>query len=396
MRVLLVNDFGQLIGGAESHVLSLSKALKANGVEVSIVSSDRLKADSRNSPVFSDYQIPHSGHFFDTDSIYNRKAKSSLKTVLDEFQPDVVHLHNIFYALSPSILDSLKQYPTCMTAHDYITVCAGDKRYSNGEPCSSTFTRFRCQSPLGCKEEGIVKKLRRAMLTKKLSLITSFITPSSFVQKQLQDFGLTQKIEVIYHPFSSGSVAPLQLPSFSNKSPANLLFVGRLSSQKGVDIAIRALQHTSTQVKLIIAGDGPEKESLVQLVDDLKLKERVRFLGWVKPDELQAHFLSSCAVVFPSLWPEVAGLGMYEAAQYGRASIGSSIGAIPEFIEHGKTGLLFKPGDPRDLASCIDTLFSSEGMLEKLSRCSYEKSLSYTMDDQLQLTLAHYRKIQLR
>jgi glycosyltransferase involved in cell wall biosynthesis len=145
-----------------------------------------------------------------------------------------------------------------------------------------------------------------------------------------------------------------------------LVTVAHLIKAKGVDVAVRAMQHVTDRARLWVVGEGEEFANLKQLCQDLGLEERVRFLG------LQAHvplFLQAAdAFVCPSLWAEAAGLVNLEAQATALPVLASRVGGIPEYIQDGETGWLFEPGDEMKLAELINRMADDPASCARMGR----------------------------
>ena len=170
-----------------------------------------------------------------------------------------------------------------------------------------------------------------------------------------------------------------------------LLTVSQLIKDKGVDVAIRAMTELPPadreHVVLWIVGAGPEEDSLRKLIAELHLEERVRLLGLQR--QVQPYMQGADCFVCPSLWREAAGLVNLEAQACGKPVIASRIGGIPEYVAHGRTGLLFTPGSQQELAECVRQLvndaelcgrFSQHARLEAMARFSPEVGLPFWVD----------------
>ncbi len=144
------------------------------------------------------------------------------------------------------------------------------------------------------------------------------------------------------------------------------LIVAYLIKDKGIDVALRALAELPTNVVLWIIGEGPELKNLQSLAQTHKLGTRVQFLG------LRRHvepFMQACdCLICPSIWAEGVGLVNLEAMACGLPVIASRIGGIPEYVQDGRTGLLFTPGDHRDLVDCFHRLLSSQPARQVMSQ----------------------------
>ena len=314
------------------------------GHRVFTVSSDRTR-NNRQPNV--DLTLPHTGHWWSANSLYKPSSYFLFRRWLVENQVDLVHVHNFYYALSASVCFACKDIPLVVTVHDYSPICLRDKTLSDGSLC-----RQRCYlCSNGCRVEKNFhfRNLRRNLHLAALKRAKHVIAPSEYLQHQLSLEGI-HKIRTLRHP----------CPPLGNEQEgerrADFLYLGRLHKQKGVDNAIKALflaRLSAQGINLRIAGEGPEADYLQALSKELQLSEHVEFLGQVDQQKRDQLLRSHLALIVPSLWPEVAGLVMYEAASQGCPSIGYNVGGIPEFIEHERTGLLVAPRQIGNLAEAM-------------------------------------------
>jgi glycosyltransferase involved in cell wall biosynthesis len=148
-----------------------------------------------------------------------------------------------------------------------------------------------------------------------------------------------------------------------------LLFVGRLAPQKGVDVLLKALATMPDGWRLRIAGDGPERSRLSTLADELGLAERVRFLGWTQRDELPALYRSADVFVFPS-YDEGMPNVVLEAIASGLPIVATRIAGNDQLVVHGKNGALVRPGDPGAFAEALRPLLTDGPLRQKLGDAS--------------------------
>lgn len=166
------------------------------------------------------------------------------------------------------------------------------------------------------------------------------VAPSFFLRNQLLSAGApVDQITIIYPGVSLATVAR----DVKNQGPGEKTvgFLGRLASEKGIDLLLTALAMLPPSYKLLIAGDGPARGALRELTATLNLEKRVNFLGWVS--DKRSFFSKISVLVVPSTQAESFGLVVTEAMAWGVPVIASRLGAIPEVIEHNKTGFLIKP-----------------------------------------------------
>lgn len=144
-------------------------------------------------------------------------------------------------------------------------------------------------------------------------------------------------------------------------APPVFLCMGRVADEKGMDVAIKALRTLQDEsVRLEIVGSGPQRRQLEQLVIDNGLSARVSIRGWLLPSDIPAAISAATAVIVPSRWQEPFGLVALQAAQMGRPVIASRVGALPEIVSDGETGLLIPPDDPPALAAAMEQLLSDQ------------------------------------
>jgi len=371
MRILEVNKFHYLRGGAEKYFLDISEYLKKQGHEVAVFSMQHPK----NLP------SPWSRYFVSRISfnegglrdkliapgriIYSREAKRKFEELVKDFKPEIIHIHNIYHQLSPSILDVAKKYqiPVVMHLHDYKLICPNYQLFTHGQIC------YRCRGGKyyqavchDCFKNSVAMS---SLVTVEMYLhhrfwqiyeknIATYIAPSRFMKNTCVSFGIPpERIKVIYN-FIDTPISP-QLPEPGGDY---LLYFGRLSLEKGIDVLLRALTLTKSKVKLKIAGSGPEAERLKKMVEELKLENRVEFLGNLSPRDLKPVINQAKAVIIPSVWLENMPFSLLESLALGKVVIAAKTGGMSELIKPEISGFLFERGNSQDLAEKIDKLES--------------------------------------
>lgn len=362
MKIIQANKFLYPKGGADKYCLTLISELEASGETVIPFGM----ADSRNlnstwSNYFSeniDYHQKGNNFKIVTRLIWNKEAANKFANLLDETKPDLIHAHNIYHQLSPAILVEAKKrkIPVIMTLHDYKLVCPNYLLFTHGKHCE------RCLKGnyLNCLTHNCYYSYARSGLAALESFLHNkvwhsyknnidlFISPSEYLKNKMVEAGWdANKITVLINP------APKYTPSADG---SRLLYMGRLSIEKGVDVLIRALKETDEQ--LDIAGAGPDEEKLRHLSKELNLDDRIIFHGQVLGEELEKLKREAKAVILPSIWAENMSLVLLESLAYGKLIIASNSGGTPELIEDGKTGFLFSPGNTDSLIEKIKEMNS--------------------------------------
>jgi len=216
--------------------------------------------------------------------------------------------------------------------------------------------------------------LRRSALTG----ADQVVTYSQFLARRAHSLGAnTDKIDVIPFGTNPDVFYPEDVPSLRDRFEADqrpiILTAGRLVRKKGFDTAIRALSHvkeTLPDVRLLIAGDGPERTTLEELVQNLDLTEYVHFLGEVSQDRLRKYY--TLADVFLMAGHEepddIEGFGLVyiEANACGTPTIGARVGGVPDAVRHEETGLLVPPQDPPATANALIRLLTNPDLAERL------------------------------
>lgn len=408
-----MNKFLYTKGGAEIVCLGLSEMLQRSGHEVFHFGM----ADSRNTvgedsdcfPREIDYHAdrPLGRRIQEAArTIYGLEAKKGMEKLLDRRRPDIIHAHNIYHQLTPSILEPARKrdIPVVLTLHDYKLGCPVYTFMRDGAICeeclqggSESLLRHRCKG--GSLSESLVlwaeDRLHRLLRSYERG-VGLFTSPSHFLLDKMVEARLKPE-SIIYLqnalPFSEDWIQrPYEAPPVGDVP--ELLWVGRMSYEKGLTTLLRALAQSKSNLKLLLAGDGPEEASLRNLRKALGLTDKVEFLGRVPREQVAELILRSHGTVLPSEWYENAPLSILESLALGRPVIGSELGGVPEMLEHGKTGWLFPAGNVDALASLLDR-WSEMGLArEDAGRAAWEDARArFHPQDVLETTVGLYRKL---
>lgn len=381
MKIVLANKYYFLKGGAERYLFDLEAALIDAGHQV----APFAMADERNrkspwspyfvSPVQTDsVQFGWQGLRTVGRALYSLEAAGKFARLLDRFQPDLIHLHNIYRQISPSILPPARnrRIPTVMTVHDYALLAPNYSLYHDGAICEVTKPDryFRAVKHRCVKDSAAASLVAAAenWLHHKLGLyrnhIDHFIAPSRFVKAMLVDYGWPEeKVSVL--PY--GIDVSQREPSYRGDY---VLFVGRLVDSKGVASLVQAAAELP-EVAFRIVGTGPEEGRLKQIAAALGVKN-MEFRGWKAGENLAAEYRGARLVVVPSEWYEVFGLVVLEAYAYGKPVIATQIGGLPEVVRNGETGVLVSAGRAQQLAQAIGELWERPELAEQMGRTARE------------------------
>jgi len=341
MRVLHINKFGWARGGSDIYMLRACDELSQQpGLAIGLwasnpPSSNGLVTFDMTLPDFHGAQGVRDRVAAAKNVLWSRDAQRSLAVVLDEFRPDVAHLHLYSHQLSSSIISLLHRrgIATVATAHDYKLICPaylGSRAHEDCFACSRHLSpKLLTSRCLHDDAAWSAVAFAEAMVVRSTRVLPRLVVaPSHFVFRQLTNSwlsGLTD-IRLIRHPATPSGLTWSGAGGF-------LLYAGRLSPEKGVDGLLARLDGLS--YPLVIAGDGPERTRLEAMARD---RSDVKFVGHLGQREL-AELRSACvALVVPSRSPEVSCLAALEAAVDGVPILVTPRGGLPELIELGARG----------------------------------------------------------
>ena len=360
MKVLLVNKFFFIKGGAETVYFQERDMLKQAGVQVIDFS---MHHDNNFPSDYADYFVSNVDYHKESNLlggiktavnfIHNSQACKKMLALLEKERPDIVHFHNIYHQLTPALIKVARNFgcKTVLTAHDYKIVCPAYSMLRDGKVCDSCITgtvfnafRYRCQ-------EGSASK----------SLLLSLEATWQYIAQNYQ------ALDVIVSPsvFLRGGY---------------MLYFGRLSREKGVATLLAAHKKMQNSAPLKVVGHGPLHDELAAKYPD------VEFLGYVQQGEsLDKLIKHARAVILPSECYENCSMAILAAMSLGKPVIGSRIGGIPEQIRDGIEGILFEPGNAQELANAMDALADSQDKARNMglhgrARLSEKYALSKHMD----------------
>jgi glycosyltransferase involved in cell wall biosynthesis len=372
MRILHVNKFLYRRGGAEAYMLDVAGLQERRGHEVAFFAmrhTDNIPstyAGSFPSQVDLDPPPPSaSGKVAAVGRIlWSTSAARGIGEVLDRFRPDIVHLHNIYHQLSPSILQPVRRrrVAAVMTLHDYKLVCPTYRFLDHGEICEACLPRRFWNAPLRrCNADSLgasalsATELTLHRLAGAYGVVQRFICPSRFLERKMREGrAFPDRLRWLPNFVDVSRFAPRTEPGSS------VVFAGRLSPEKGVDVLLRAVA-TVPDVPVEIAGDGPAADDLSALASSLGLADRVRFLGRLPSVEVDALLRRAIVAVVPSRWHENMPLSVLEAFAAGVPVIATDLGGLPELITAGEDGMIVPADDPGALASALAQVAGAPG-----------------------------------
>ena len=372
MKILLIHDIGTATGGAELQMLALRQGLRDLGHDVRLFSSSATPV--AGSELLADYSC------FGTNSLLqvlsqtiNPSAYINLGKILQEFQPDIVHVRMFMWQMSPAILTLLKDIPCIYQTAVYKAICpAGTKVLPDGSDCYSKPGTVCLSSGCLTPQSWAVLMVQHKLWSYWRDAFDVVVALSLGMKNKLEDSGI-KPVEVVYNGVPVRSQFPLsEIPT--------VVYAGRLVPEKGVDILLQAFAKAIVQVpqaKLIIAGDGAAKNDLQALSRDLGIADAVTWLGYLPQQEMEQHFQGAWVQAVPSQWAEPFGNVTTEAMMRGTAVIASAVGAQPEIVVDQRTGFLIStPGDVEAWTTKLTTLLSDRHLTTKMGNAGRDRALN--------------------
>ncbi len=382
MRVLLVHNYYQQRGGEDQCFEDEIRVLTNHGIQVECFSVHNDSIQRRNKLGVA------------LGTVWSRESARKIGARIDAFKPDVMHAMNTFPLLSPSILRAAQKRSVAVVqeVENYRFACAGAFLFRDGVVCEQCLhswiplaaIRHRCyrNSLAGSATLATSIFLHRILRTWN-RYVDVFLTPSQTTRGKMIDFGIDSS-KIVIKP----NVLDVD-PGFSETHEDYLVFVGRLSPEKGLSVLLKAWSMNPHFPKLKIIGDGPDAH-LVQSA--AAVDSRIEWLGKRPLAELLDTVGKASFLVMPSVWHEAFGRTTIEAFAKGTPVIGSRIGGTAEIITHGVNGLLCEPNNPQSLGDTVSNAISiSPKDLVKM-RLSARKCFeaNYTSDANLQGLLSAY------
>lgn len=325
---------------------------------------------------------------------WNSAVRAELAARVRAERPDVVHIHNTFPLISPSIVAACTdaRIPAVATLHNYMMVCAPGMLYRDGGVCTDCTGRL----PLPALRHGCYRGSRLATVPMAVSMaanrrrwwtgVARFFCISDAQRNILIQAGMPAQRLAVKHNF-------LEDPGLRRAGPGeHILYLGRLTVEKGVPLLMAAWDEIAARgglgMPLLLAGSGPLQEEVARWAGN---RNDVRYLGLRSKAECRELTARSAAVVAPSAWMETFGLVVVEGMAAGVPAVAPAHGAFVELVEDGVTGLLHRPGDPIDLAACLRRVVASpqaNTAMGAVTRRRYERD--FTPEIGLERLIAGY------
>lgn len=367
MNILMINKFLYPRGGAETYILKLGSYLQNQGHEVQYfgmehegnVVGNRVGAytstmDFHGGSLLSKLRYP-------LKTIYSAEARRKLRLVLDDVQPDVCHLNNFHYQLTPAVILEIRRWSKATghpckiiyTAHDYQLICPNHM-------CHNPNTHENCEKCLGGRFINCVKGkcihgswaksvigALEATLWNRLGVyreIDTILCCSEFMKTMLDTNPVLAEKTVVMHNFVDRAERKKTVKG------DYVLYFGRYCEEKGLGTLIKAARQLP-QVQFVFAGAGPLEDRLTDIPN-------IRNVGFQRGQALERLIREARFTLCPSEWYENCPFSVMESLMYQTPVIAADIGGISELIQTGRTGELFESGNAEALRQCIERMWT--------------------------------------
>ena len=399
MKILMVNKFLYPRGGSESYMLYLGEHLKKLGNEIEYFGMyDEKNTVGNSAEKYTQNMDFHSkgmGRFlYPFKIIYSFEAKKKIMQVIDNFKPDIVHLNNINFQLTPSIIYGIKKrgIPIVQTVHDYQMICPNHLLYNFNKnlPCEKCIngSHINCIKNK-CIHSSLVKSILGVVEAKLYSFLKAykkidlFICPSTFLENKLLSArkyykGKTRTI----HNFIDKN----KFANISFREDSYIVFVGRLSHEKGVK-RLAEVAKLLPGYNFMVAGNGPDE-------DVLKDIPNITLTGFLTGDKLTELMGNAKLLLLPSVCYENCPLSILEAHSMGVPVVTMNSGGMAELVKDGVTGTLVNEPSSEQIAKKIKETVENEDYYKKLrENCKNEKENILSAHKYCDILIEEYKKL---
>ena len=359
MRVLVVHNRYQQSGGEDNVVDAESHLLRDMGQDVEVWEED-------NQSIVR----PKDAWITALRCIHSFESALQMKEKIARFRPDLVHIHNFFPRLSPSIHRACfrAHIPVVQTLHNFRLLCPAATLQRNGKVCEDCLEkcipwpsiRHACYRHSRAASAAVTNMLSIHRVAGSLDrFVTRYIALSAFSRNKFIQGGIDEEKIAIKPNFVDTD------PGMGPGSGGFALFVGRLSEEKWIETLLNAWRQMARRPPLRIIGDGPLAPLVANAVATMR---EVEWFGLRRRKEVLRAMAEATVLVFPSTWYEGFPLVIAEAFATGLPVIASRLGAMEEIVESGKTGRLFTVGDSEQLGKCVEWAFSHDERIGRMRR----------------------------
>jgi glycosyltransferase involved in cell wall biosynthesis len=385
MKILIAHNRYQQAGGEDTVVAGEVRMLQERGHSVHqyVAENDGITDTWRQAVAAA-------------RSFYSRPASREISNLLAAFQPDILHVHNFFPSISPAIFFAARKYgvPVVQTLHNYRLLCANATLLRDGRPCEDC-----CVGNFFVP--GVVHGCYRGSRTG-----SAVVGTSTFVHVALGTWSNRIDRYIALTQFAARKFGSVRIPAEKIRIKPNFapdrgygrgqggfaLYVGRLSSEKGIETILAADNSGYLPIPVHIVGDGPLRVDVERAC--ARPGSRLVYLGQMSRSQVIQQMQNAVVLLVPSLWYEGFPMVIVEALSFGLPIIASRIGGLPEMVQDGQSGLLFEPGDPSALLQALRDFVSDTSRIKAMRHASRGHFDSYYTEQKNYETLIEiYREL---
>jgi glycosyltransferase involved in cell wall biosynthesis len=397
MKILTVNRNYFVTGGPEKYMFSLAENMTWHRFIPFCVDFERNRQTpyrgyfvsapaGADEVYYKDYRMsPLQKAMYAVDSIYNVEARRKLERLIRDTRPDLALFLNAVH-FSDSIIDACRAHgvPIVWRMSDFHKVCPSYLLYRDGrvcEDCLEKGLRMALRNRCGGYQRSLaaaavkVAGMWLSRLRRLHDKVECFITPSAFTRKKMIEGGYDPE-KIVCIPTFVEDPGPCDRKAASGQE---ILYVGRLSHEKGVETLVQAFQELDREdVRLSIVGDDSTPYAL-QLKERIppRYRDRIGFHGFLEREEIWRHFDRATCLVIPSVCYENQPNAVLEGMARGCPPVVSRLGSLVEMVRHGKTGLHFEPGNAQGLRDALAFLLDHEKEAWDIGNCAREHVLRH-------------------
>ncbi len=385
MRILTVHNYYQIRGGEDECYEAEINLLREMGQQVEVYTEANERVASLSNLGLA------------AKTIWSQEGHQIVSRHLIDHAYNVIHVHNLFPLISPSIYYAAKakQVPVVQTLHNYRLLCPNALFFRDGQVCESCIGKLvpypgilhSCYRESQAASAGVAAMLtfHRALRTW-TKMVDTYIALTEFARQKFIEGGLPAEKIVVKPNFVHPD------PGVGSGQGGYALYVGRLSVEKGLDTLLVAWEHLKQPIPLKIVGDGPLAD---QVIEATKRLPHVTWLGRKPMPEVHALMGEAMFLIFPSKWYETFGRVAVEAFAKGTPVIAANIGAIAELVDAGRTGLHYQPGDAADLATKVEWALANPAELAQMRQAARaEFEAKYTAEKNYNQLIEIYQRTQ--
>ena len=396
MKVLMINKFLYPNGGSETYIFKIGDYLKSIGHEVQYFGMEHEgRCVGNSAEAYTSDMDFHGGSklsklTYPIKTIYSAEARKKIRLVLDDFAPDVCHLNNFNYQLTPSVILEIEKWKketgrSCrivFTAHDYQLICPNHMLMNpnTGETCEKCVGGHFTNCLAGKCIHGSTAKSAVGMMEAQIwnhtdvyKKIDTIICCSEFMKSRMDTNPVFAGKTIALHNFIDKVKVSDSAANDAALPDKYALYFGRFSKEKGIGTLLKAAEELP-EVQFVFAGTGPLQEKTLGVPNIINV-------GFQTGDALINLIRNARFSIYPSEWYENCPFSVMESQMYGTPVLGSRIGGIPELIRENETGELFESGNVRELTAKIEKLWTDDSLIhmytKKCEQTGFESTEEY-------------------